>query len=219
MIALAPPRVSVHFTRMYAQGAVGKHEGLEQRTRQQIEHLDEPVRLLAMVKPRVIVMAHTAMSGTLGKAGEAELVERLTKEHEIPFVTAIGCVVAAFAHLGVKRIALGTPYDPASTAKTQALLQAYGIEVVAHGQLEGVGNIYDETAARARELAKRVDTPAAQAVYLSGLGMPTIAELAAMEKDLGKPVVSAAAAMMWHPLRLAGERAPIAGFGRLLAGR
>jgi maleate isomerase len=126
-------------------------------------------------------------------------------------------VVAALAHLGVKRIALGTPYDPASTAKTQALLQEYGIEVVSQGQLEGVGNIYDETAARARELARRVDKPEAQAVYLSGLGMPTIAGLAAMEKDLGKPVISAAAAMMWHPMRLAGERAPVPGFGRLLA--
>jgi maleate cis-trans isomerase len=31
-------------------------------------------------------------------------------------------------------------------------------------------------------------------------------------------VVSAAAAMMWNALRAAGESAPLAGFGRLLAG-
>ena len=48
--------------------------------------------------------------------------------------------------------------------------------------------------------------------------MPTIAELEAMERDLGKPVVSAAAAMMWNALRIVGERAPISGFGRLLGG-
>ena len=80
-------------------------------------------------------------------------------------------------------------------------------------------NIYDETAARARELARRVDVPAAQAVFLSGLGMPTVATLEAMERDLGKPVVSAAAAMMWNALRVAGEPAPLTGFGRLLAER
>ena len=80
-------------------------------------------------------------------------------------------------------------------------------------------NIYDETAARARELARRVDVPAAQAVFLSGLGMPTVATLEDMERDLGKPVVSAAAAMMWNALRVAGEPAPLAGFGRLLAER
>jgi maleate cis-trans isomerase len=46
--------------------------------------------------------------------------------------------------------------------------------------------------------------------------MPTLATLEQMERDLGKPVVSAAAAMMWNALRVAGVSAPVAGFGRLL---
>jgi maleate cis-trans isomerase len=50
------------------------------------------------------------------------------------------------------------------------------------------------------------------------MGMPTVAALEAMERDLGKPVISAAAAMMWNALRVAGETAPLVGFGRLLAG-
>ena len=219
MIALAPSRVSVHFTRMVAQGAVGVHHGLEERCREQIAHVAENVRLLAMVQPKVIVLAHTATSALLGIAGEAELVARMEREHGVRFVSAFGCVFAALEHLGIRRVALGTPYDAVSTAKSKAHLEANGIEVVSHGNLENVKNIYDETAARAHELARRIDVPEAQAVYLSGLGMPTIAELDAMERDLGKPVVSAAAAMMWSALGIAGERAPIAGFGRLLAGR
>ena len=209
MIALAPPNVSVHFTRMVAHGAAGAHEGLLARTRTQIAHVAENAALLAMVRPRVIAMAHTAMSATLGAAGEAELVPRMERELGIPFVTAFGSVLAA----------LGTPYDADSTARTRAHLEAHGIEVVSEGRLEGVVNIYDETAARAHELARRIDVPAAQAVFLSGLGMPTVATLEAMERDLGKPVISAAAAMMWNALRAAGETAPLAGFGRLLAGR
>ena len=77
-------------------------------------------------------------------------------------------------------------------------------------------NIYDETAERAYGLARKVDVPQAQAVFLSGVGMPTLATLEKMERDLGKPVVSAAAAMMWNALRLAGVADPISGFGRLL---
>src|SRR5207253_4666117 len=100
---------------------------------------------------------------------------------------------------------------------TKAHLEAHGVEVVSQGRLENVVNIYDETAERARGLARSVDVPAAQAVFLSGLGMPTIAALEAMERDLGKPVVSSACAMMWSALRIAGERAPLEGFGRLLA--
>jgi hypothetical protein len=40
----------------------------------------------------------------------------------------------------------------------------------------------------------------------------------ALEDDLGKPVLSASSAMMWHALRVAGVRAPRPGYGRLLAG-
>jgi len=219
MIGLAPPQVSVHFTRMVAHGAAGSHQGQEERNRSQIAHLDENVRLLAMVAPKVIVLAHTATSYTLGREGEAELVARMREQSGIPFITAFGSVLAALEHLGVKRVALGTPYDADATAKGKAALEAHGIEVVSVGRLENVRNIYDETAERAHGLARRVDVPQAQAVFLSGVGMPTLVTLEKMERDLGKPVVSAAAAMMWNALRVAGVSEPIAGFGRLLANR
>jgi len=219
MIALAPPRVSVHFTRMVAHGAAGSHHGQEERNRSQIAHLPENVALLAMVSPKVIVLAHTATSYTLGKEGEAELVARLQRDTGIPFITAFGSVLAALAHLGVTRVALGTPYGADPTAQGKASLEAHGIEVVSVGRLENVNNIYEETAERAHGLARRIDVPQAQAVFLSGVGMPTIATLAKMERDLGKPAVSAAAAMMWNALRVAGVGDPVPGFGRLLAAR
>jgi maleate cis-trans isomerase len=219
--AMRPPQVSVHFTRMVVQGTSGSvpgsHQGQEERNRSQIAHLDENVRLLAMVAPKVIVLAHTATSYTLGREGEAELIARMQAQSGVTFITAFGSVLAALAHLDAKRIALGTPYDAESTAKGKNALEAHGIEVVSFGRLENVKNIYEETAERAHGLARRIDVPRAQAVFLSGVGMPTIATLERMERDLGKPVVSAAAAMMWNALRFAGVAAPIAGFGRLLA--
>src|SRR5258706_11915963 len=217
MIALAPPEVSVHFTRMVAHGAAGSHQGQEERNRSQIAHLSENVALLAMVAPKVIVLAHTATSYTLGREGEAELVARMQAQSGITFITAFGSVLAALAHLNAKRIALGTPYDAESTAKGKNALEAHGIEIVSVGRLENVKNIYEETAERAHGLARRIEVPHAPALFLSGVGMPTIATLERMERDLGKPVVSAAAAMMWNALRFAGVAAPIAGFGRLLA--
>jgi maleate cis-trans isomerase len=217
MIALAPPRVSVHFTRMVAHGAAGSHQGQEERNRSQIAHLAENVALLAMVAPKVIVLAHTATSYMLGKDGEAELTARMEKQSGIRFITAFGSVLAALAHLGVTRVALGTPYDAQATAGGKSALEAHGIEVLSIGRLDNVRNIYEETAERARGLARRVDVPQAQAVFLSGVGMPTLATLERIERDLGKPVVSAAAAMMWNALRVAGVSEPIAGFGGLLA--
>ena len=170
-----------------------------------------------MVKPNVIVLAHTATSYTLGRGAEAELLQRLQAQYAIPFATAFGSVAAALGELGVKRVALGTPYSEEITLKGKAHLEEHGFEVVSHGRLENVTDIYEETAERAYRLGRAVDTPNAQAVFLSGTGMPTIKILEALEQDLGKPAISANSAMMWHALRLAGVRHRVSGYGRLLA--
>src|SRR5688572_4959133 len=100
MFRLAPSGVTVHFDRMVAHGNTGSHEGQEERNRSQIAHLDENVALMALVKPAVIVLAHTASSYTLGKEGEAQLV------------------------------ALATPYSAEATLRSKAHLEAHGLEVV-----------------------------------------------------------------------------------------
>lgn len=216
MAQLTPEGVSLHFTRMVAHGATGAHDGQEERNRSQIEHLPENVELLAMVKPGVIAMAHTATSYTLGKDGEAALVKKLEQEYGIPFITAFGSVIAAFAHLGIQRVAYATPYNQQTTLKGKAHLEAYGLDVVAHGILPGVLNIYDETDERAYALARQVDHADAQAVFLSGVGMPTINALNLLERDLGKPVISSASAMMWNALRIIRVNASLKDGGQLL---
>jgi maleate cis-trans isomerase len=213
---MTPPGVSVHFSRLVARGPAGTHQGQEERNRTQIEHIDESAALLAMVKPSVITLAHTATSYTLGSRAEAELLTRLQAQYAVPFATAFGCVAAALHELGVKRVALGTPYSEEITLKGKAHLEAHGFEVVSHRRLENVTDIYDETAERAYQLGRTVDTPAAQAVFLSGTGMPTISILETLEQDLGKPAISASSAIMWYALRLAGVRHCVSGYGRLL---
>ena len=216
MIAMAPPGVSVHFSRMVAGGAAGTHHGQEERNRSQIEHIGESAALLAMVKPNVMMLAHTATSYTLGRRAEADLLQRLQSQYAIPAATAFGSVTAALNALGVKRLALGTPYSEEITLKGKEHLEDCGFEVVSYERLKNVTDIYAETAERAYQLGRSVDKPEAQAVFLSGTGMPTIEILEVLERDLGKPVLSAASAMMWHALRLAGVRHSISGYGRLL---
>jgi maleate isomerase len=216
MTALTPPGVSVHYTRMSASGVTGSLEGQEERNREQIASLDECVSLLAMVQPKVIVLAHTATSYTLGVSGERDLVARMEAAHGCRFITAFGSVVAALAYLGVRRVALGTPYAMSNTVRGKALLEAHGLSVPNHVSLPDVTNIYDETPERAYQLGRMADHPDAEAVFISGVGMPTVEAIETLECDLGKPVISAATAMMWHSLRTAGVRAPVPGAGRLL---
>jgi maleate isomerase len=217
MFRLAPPGVGVHFTRMVARGITGSHDGQEERNLSQIAHLDENVEMLALVQPAVIVLAHTATSYTLGRQAEAELVERMHRSTGIPFITAFGSVLQALAELGARRIALATPYSEHWTERGRRHLQDHGVQVVSSGRLENVRNIYLETPERAAELVRRVDSPQAQAVFISGVGMPTIDVLQSLEDEIGKPVLSSASAMMWNALRIAKVRNFVLGFGTLLS--
>jgi maleate isomerase len=215
IMPLAPDGVSLHFHRMFARGTPGALDGQAERNRAMIEHLDESVEMLALVKPDVIVIGHTATSYHLGREREAALLARLSDAARAPVVTAFGAVVAALRRLGVRRLALGAPYSAEVTAQGRAHLEAHGFTVVRSDNLKGVTNIYDETAERAYRLARSVDTPEAEAVFLSGTGMPTLEVLEVLEHDLRKPALSSNAAMLWHALRRCGVRQPIAGFGRL----
>jgi len=208
--------VSLHFHRMAASGEPGALDGQEERNQMMIDSLDSCVELLALVKPDIVVIAHTATSYHLGAAREADLLARLSAASGTRVVTAFGSVVAALERLGVKRIALGAPYSAEQTAKGRAQLEARGFTVVNSLNLPGVTNIYDETAERAYALARMIDRSEAEAVFLSGTGMPTLPVLGLLEDDLKKPVLSSASAMMWHALRRSGVGAPIPGYGRLL---
>ncbi|MGB6634630.1 MAG: hypothetical protein WBF12_03055 [Bradyrhizobium sp.] len=216
MMELAPEGVSLHFTRMTAEGPAGTHTGQEERNLSQVASVPACVKLLSMVSPRVIAMAHTATSYTLGLKREAELVAEMEALSSARFITAFGSVLEAFSHLGARRIAYATPYSAEMTSLGKRHLETCGLQVVSSGHLTGVRNIYEENSERAYAIARQVDHPDADVIFLSGVGMPTLDALKPLEEDTGKPVISAASAMMWHALRTAGVRCSIKGYGRLL---
>src|SRR5205085_2041103 len=128
----------------------------------------------AMVNPSIIVIAHTATSYHLGREREAALLAQLREASGVRIVTAFGAVSQALRRLEVKRLALGAPYSPEVTLEGKAHLESHGFEVVNYANLPGVTNIYDETAERAYSLARNIDCDAAQAIFLTGTGMPTL---------------------------------------------
>jgi len=216
MIELAPRGVSVHFQRMVARGAPGAPDGQAERNEMMLRHIEDSIEMLALVKPDVIVIAHTATSYHLRAQREADLLGRLSAMTGTRVTTAFGSVAAALRRLGLKRIARGAPYARETMLQGKAHLEAHGFAVVSFDNLPGVTNIYDETAERAYKLARGIDSPEAEAVFLTGTGLPTLPVLQALEDDLGKPVISSASATMWHALRLAGVREIVPGYGRLL---
>jgi maleate cis-trans isomerase len=189
---------------------------MEERTRGYREGLDEPAQALGQVRPAVIVLAHTASSYALGVGQEQPLIDRIARAAGAPVLLAAHAARDALHHLGVRRLALGTPYPEAISRQGRAYWEASGFEIVGYHRLADVVDIYAESEERAYQLARRAHVPQAQAVLLSGTGLPTAAVLETLERDLGTPVISSNQACLWRALRLAGVREPVPGFGRLL---
>ena len=216
---MAPPGVSVHFARFDPGEDTrepGGADGMQERTQGLLDGLAAPARALGALKPAVVVLAHTGASYVNGFPGEQALVDRLASLAGATAVTAARAIHTALRHLGVKRLALGTPYPEAMSALGKAYWEAAGFEIAGFRRLEGVTNIYAETEQRAYQLGRQADAPGADAVLVSGTGLPTVGILEWLERDLGKPAISSVQAALWHALRLAGLREPVAGFGRLL---
>jgi maleate cis-trans isomerase len=215
---MAPPSVTLHFARIDSpEGTPGEPVWMERRLLGYAQALPAVVPSLAQVRPSVVVLAHTSVSYATRFEEEPAFIDRMAKLAGCPAITATRAILAAFAHLGARRIALAVPYPPAIETLGLTYWKAAGVDVVAHHRLDDVTNIYDETEARALELGRKTDTRQADALLISGTGLPTATIIQQLENDIGKPVVTGQTAALWQALRMAGVATPIRGYGRLLS--
>ena len=214
---MAPPGVTIHFARLDSgAGSPGTPEAMERRTLGYLDAVPLALRSLAAVRPAVIVLAHTAVSYLNGADGDSTLTARLAQLTGARATTAAGAVTAGLRQLAVTRLAFATPYPESISAAGRAFWTASGFEIVGYHRLHDVANIYEESEERAYALGRAADVAAAEAVLISGTGLPTAGIIERLELDLGKPVVTSQQASLWRALRLAGIADPVAGFGRLL---
>jgi maleate isomerase len=135
----------------------------------------------------------------------------------VPVATPPDAALAAFAALGVRRIALLTPYLPETTAPMVTFFAAQGLEVVSAHCLgieddRDMARVTSDVVSAAAEAA---DAPEAEAVFLSCTALPALGLIEALEARLGKPVVSANQALLWRLLHYAGMGPLPGAWGRL----
>lgn len=136
----------------------------------------------------------------------------------MPVCTPLGAAAAGCAALGVRRVALLTPYTAETTAVLLAGLEAAGPEVVAAYCL---GMEDDRDMARLSEAdilraARAADRPQAEALFVSCTGVPAARLVPRLERALDKPVLTSNLALFWAMLRQAGLDMP-SRHGRLAA--
>ncbi|HLI10392.1 MAG TPA: aspartate/glutamate racemase family protein [Alphaproteobacteria bacterium] len=175
----------------------------------------------AVIRPgeRLDVMAYGCTSGSM-VMGEETVFARIREARPgIACTTPITAALAAFGTLGVRRIALLTPYIDEINQMMRRYIEARGVAVPVMGSFNH--SIDNEVAritpasieAAALELGRH---PGVDAVFVSCTSLRVAEHVEAFEAKLGKPVTSSNHAMAWHALRLAGYKEAVPGFGRLL---
>lgn len=136
----------------------------------------------------------------------------------VPCITTSSAVVEALKSFNIKKIAVATPYIKDVNERGKNYLEESGFDVK---NLKGLNLLTDreidiQPLETVYNLAKEVDTKDAEAVVILCTGIRSIGILDYLEKDLGKPIISAIQATFWHSLRTAGIKEKIEGYGSLL---
>lgn len=208
---MAPPGVTIHAARMFITGASA--EALQQM----LDDVDAATRLVATTEPHIIAFACTSGSMIHGLSFDQALAGQIARSADTKAVTTSTAVIDAFRALGVRRIAVGTPYLDSINEGIRRFLEDSQLEVV---QMRGLqidgGRSLAQTPEVAFELGVSVDRPEAEAVFLSCTNLRAAEAAEALEDALGKPVVTSNQALMWAALRQCGVLDAVPGFGCLL---
>lgn len=125
---------------------------------------------------------------------------------------------AALTALGLKRIALVTPYAASVTLGMQENLEAAGFEVTAVASFNETDDFTVARIAPASVLDAVLAIGARQecdGVFVSCTNLRALPVIAEAEAQLGKPVISSNLALAWHLARQTGLKDAPGGTGRL----
>jgi maleate cis-trans isomerase len=211
--AMCPPEVTVHGNRILARGP--SSEGIVEMEKSAGRAIEE----LKAGQMSVIIYACLATSLVKGPTWTREVARRIEVDTGCPGTTAATATFEALQALGTRRVAIATPYPDNIQSLLPAFVADFGLELVATRNL-GIQNslaLWKIPGEQVRAFARSVDVPEAQALCIVATDLPTVGEIAALEAELGKPVVTTNQAILWKALALADIDDSVVGFGTLLS--
>jgi maleate isomerase len=156
---------------------------------------------------------------TRGKGFEEEIVKLITGATGLPASTSIRSAIRALAHLGIRNVAVLTPYPRELHQSALTFLAASGFSVVAeHTEDVVFKRLQDVTPAHIAATAVRVlaAAPSADGIYIPCNQWSAADAAPLIESALGVPVVTGAHADHWEAFRTLGINDRIEGQGRLM---
>jgi maleate cis-trans isomerase len=207
---LAPEGFSFHAARVMLRETTP--EGL----RAMNAELSSAARLVASVTPRVVGYACTSGSFLAGAEGLARQVAEIGAITGCAVVATSAAMIEALRALGLRRIALATPYLDVLNRIEKDYFESQGISVVS---LRGLGlsgaAIREVPPEEVCRLVRSADHPDADGIFVSCTDFRAAETVALLESELGKPVLTSNLVTLWALLRSCGHALRRADLGRL----
>lgn len=210
----APLEVSFHLARTPFEPV---RVSLEQAELVSERHaLQSATRDVLGVDPEVVAYLCTSGSFIHGVAHEETLRQTILDAGAPDAVTTSGALAEAVRALGLARISVMTPYDAPLTERLGDFLGELDVEVLRSHHLGLGGGIWRVNYRTVAELILAADDPRAEAIFVSCTNLPTYDIITPLERELGKPILTANQLTVWACLGRMGL--PMVGPGRWLRG-
>ena len=214
------PGVTFHTGRMYIEHPVLDSDDAFERVLGQADRAFETaVRDVMTCEPDYLVMGMSAPTFWGGREGNAAFLERARSLCGLGVTTAAEACSAALDALGVRRIAVLTPYQPVMRRQIVRYFDESGFPVVRSVDLEcpNATAIAAVTPDELRGVLREIDGPDVDAIVQAGTNLSMVRLAAEAEGWLSKPVIAINAALVWHAYRANGFDDRIYGCGSLLS--
>ena len=179
--------------------------------------IEEAAMELVPFGPDCIAYACTSGSFVRGVGYDEEISRRIKSKTGVAATTTSTGMVNALRALGIKRVAVGAPYlDEVNETLRRfledsgfAVAKLYGLDIARGSE---IGKLSHEEISR---LIRKACTKDADSIFISCTSLRTAAIIDDLERELGKPVVTANQATIWDSLRIMGIKDLPAGLGQL----
>jgi maleate cis-trans isomerase len=208
----APEGVAVYATRMLARGDL-----TPEAVRTMEREVDRAVDELCATGVDVLLIADMVTTFIMEAGWNETRTRAVAARTGVPCVSAWTALAAALAALGVRRLALGTPYPRGIHALTRPFFERAGFRVTGDATLDilAMAEVPRVSPERVRALVAALDRQDADAVVLLATDLPTFEVIEALEASTGLAVLTSNQTLLWQALRACGNRAAIPALGRL----
>ncbi|MCX4908446.1 decarboxylase [Streptomyces sp. NBC_00878] len=155
-----------------------------------------------------VVWACTSGSFVYGWEGAHDQVRTLATTAGLPASSTSFAFAHAVRELGVKRVAIAATYPDDVAVLFGTFLSDAGLDVlgVRSSGIITAAEVGTWGEAEVLALARAGDHPEAEVVLLPDTALHTASHIPTLEKELGKPVLTANQVTVWEALRLTGRR-------------